>query len=216
MQRMGPILVAALVLSLGAGASNASAARMLRIYEPMQPELTIPAPVRLEDLTYQNPEVEGGFVFEVGSVRNKISEAECSGGFEGELESNNENKDTVRLTSGFVGMEGECEGQFGTPRVTLGGFPLILTLGSSGKSKVTGSLEVAIEAGAGIPASCVYKGKLVVTGKIPTVDALTLNMKGNLNSPTKTCEHMYFKTTEPESGPIDAYGAHEALWASPF
>jgi hypothetical protein len=213
--RVGLLGVAVSCVACFCGAS-ASAQRMLRIYEPGQPELVPPAPLTLSDPTYQHVGVEGGFNFRVGTPSNQFEEAECSGGFAGDITTDNDNKDEIQLSSGFVGEEGMCEGPFGTSHVALGNFPLKLIVSSSGKVSTKGALEIAIEDGPGLPSSCLYKGKVTVPGKAPTAGALTMNMKGQLRSPTRACLQLYFITDEAESGVISAYGAHEELYALAF
>lgn len=221
MKRSKGIYVLAAVLALGGGvsaatAASASAKRLIRVYEPMQPELVTPAPATLEDPTFQNPEVEGGFLFRVGKPSNQVEAAECAGGFSGDLETNNQYKDELRLMSGWIGSSGSCEGQFGTPRITLGGFPLAVLLSSTGKVQVRGSLEVSVEGGPGVPPMCIYKGKVVVPGKVPAAGALIMNMKGKLKSPTNGCLQLFFVTDGGESGAMMGYGADEALYTSVF
>ncbi len=198
------------------GGASASAQRMLRIYEPGQPELVPPAPLTLSDPTYQDVGVEGGFNFRVGTPSNQFEEAECDGGFAGEIVTDNDNKDEIHLGSGSVGEGGICEGPFGTARIMLGNFPVTLIVGSNGKVSTKGELEVAIEGAPGLPPSCLYKGKVDVPGRVATAGALTMNMKGDLRSPTRACLQLYFVTDEAESGVISAYGAHEALYALAF
>lgn len=207
--------VAVCVAVLGSGAS-ASASRMMRLYEPDQPELVVPAPLTLEDPTHQRGEAEGGFVFQVGTVHDKIGLAQCAGGFAGQLMLNNANRDQIRLESGYVGVSGECPGQFGTADIELGGFPLVLTLVSNGKGKVAGDLEIHVKDGAGLPPDCLYRGKVLVSGKIATVGQLTLNMRAELRSPVHECLRLFLTTDPEESGYLSGLGANEALYVSLF
>jgi hypothetical protein len=214
------VAVSACVVCLGAGsavgAGSASAERMLRIYEPNQAELVPPAPLTLTDPTYQHMGAEGGFNFRVGTPSNQFEEAECAGTFDGEIVTDNTNKDEIRLASGSVGEAGMCEGPFGTSHIAFGNFPLKLIVSSSGKVSTKGEIEVAIEDGPGLPPSCLYKGKISVPGKVPTAGVLTMNVKGDLRSPSRSCLQLYFVSDEAESGVITAYGAQEALYTLAF
>jgi len=188
---------------------------MLRIYEPNQPELEALAPLKLEDQTVEMPSLEGGFIFHIGTAGDEVAEAQCSGSFTGELLTNNAHKDQLRLTSATVGDEGACEGPFGTPQIMLGGFPLTVTIGSTGKAQITGKLEAALDNGSGVPSSCEYKGKLTAPGKVPTAGKFTMNIKGELTSPTHQCLKLFI-ATDPEEAPIVGVGLHESLYITEF
>lgn len=210
--------VAASIALAGSGATSVSAQRMPRVYEPNQPELALPAAVSLVDPIFQDEGVEGGFTFHAGSPSNQVAVAECEGGFFGSLYTDDQNKDELRLSSGWVGENesGECPGAFGTPHITLAGFPIDLSLGFNGKVSIRGKLEASVVGGPGLPPSCIYKGKVKVTGKFPLAGKLTLNMVGKLSSPSRSCLKLTFATNESNSGVITAFGANEALFAQAF
>jgi hypothetical protein len=126
------------------GADTASAKKYLRIHTPIENEQEVPilipsrvfleGDIKLEAFTTAPPSLE--------------SPVECSGGLDGELESNDQSKDQITIIKAYAGLDGECDSH----EVSTSGFPWTLTLGATGRAKLAGVLDVTLD-------SCAYSGR---------------------------------------------------------